>query len=503
MTNGWAPPPAVARDPEPVNETLEGFSDWHQIGRGGDALVYRAIQTSLQREVAIKVLTLDDEESVRRFTREVQLMVQLGRQHPNIAKVLQIGTSSLGRPCIVMDYYELGSLDQRLTRIGPLSADEVIRVGTVIADALAFAHANGVLHRDVKPQNILILPTSYVLADFGIARLIDSAHTSSSDRFSYRHASPQVLDGHPPSESDDVFSLGATMFHLLDGRPPFTTTSTEPDSALAYIKRVRISEPRPLTRPDLPPGLVELIRTCLNKDPAQRFRSAAEARDELAKLPSSWVGAPVLPSPHRPPAVQPAVGPNWGGAPGHVSDIKDLTSMRLRSADGPSSAVSAPDSSDSALSLSEGRTGGSRWSVVLGGIAVGIALVILGWSLWRPTGTFSALPATTPTPEPTQPTATAPPTTDAHNPNLAPRELKVTVTGDTARATWEKSLDEPDAYGWGVTGSASTTAPIDNRNLPSDRAAEVDLNPTWQEVCFTVVGVRSGKYGATQTCVPR
>ncbi|WP_051215484.1 serine/threonine-protein kinase [Granulicoccus phenolivorans] len=301
-----------------TDESLPGFSHWQEIGRGGDATVYRATQDALNRDVAIKVLMVDDAESVRRFTREVQLMVSLGRQHPNIANVLQIGTSSRGRPCIVMDFYELGSLDRQLSATGPLSAEEVTDVGAVIADALAFAHSNGVLHRDVKPQNILRLPTSYVLSDFGIARLIDSGHTSSSDRFSYRHASPQVLDGLPPSEADDIFSLGATLFHLLDGKPPFTTTGPERDSALAYIGRVRSQPPRPLTRTDVPRSLVTIIDRALEKDPARRFPTAAAMRDELRAValearhwgPGGTQSMPAMyAAPVNPPAQPPQVSP--------------------------------------------------------------------------------------------------------------------------------------------------------------------------------------------------
>ncbi|WP_432560010.1 serine/threonine-protein kinase [Granulicoccus sp. GXG6511] len=502
MTESWESA-QESRERAHTGETLDGFSNWHQIGRGGDANVYRAIQDSLGREVAVKVLTLDDDESVRRFKREVRLMVSLGRRHPNIAKVIQIGTSSLGRPCIVMEYYELGSLDQRLSRSGPLSADEVIRVGTVIADALDFAHDNGVLHRDVKPQNILILPTSYVLADFGIARLIDSANTSSADRFSYRHASPQVLDGFQASESDDIFSLGATMFHLLDGKPPFTTTTKEPDSALAYIKRVRLEEPRPLNRPDVPPELSALIAKCLRKDPAERFRSAGEVRDHLAMLPTHWPESPNRPAqPTFAPARQES-GPQWGIARGQVRGTEDLTAVRLgsaRSADSADSTSEPPVVATAGLGARTRWSGPSRLGVMLAGIAAGALLVVVGALALAnsdPERTLAVPPTVAPTSAPTEPAA------GSHNPNLAPRNLQVTISGNTATATWQRAAEEPETYGWGVTAQPEDDVSIARLNLPSERRAQTSVDPEWVQVCFTVVGMRDGQLGGTQECVPR
>ncbi|MDO5681810.1 MAG: serine/threonine-protein kinase [Propionibacteriaceae bacterium] len=508
--------------PGPAAETLDGFSDWHEIGRGGDAIVYRAIQDSLGREVAIKVLTLSDDESVRRFQREIRLMVALGRRHPNIAKVIQIGTSSLGRPCIVMEYYELGSLDRRLSHSGPLSADEVVRVGTVIADALDFAHGDGVLHRDVKPQNILVLPTSYVLADFGIARLIDSAHTSSSDRFSYRHASPQVLDGLPPAETDDVFSLGATMFHLLDGQPPFSTGTAEPDSALAYIRRVRVDEPRRLNRPDVPPGLQALIDRCLRKDPAERPRTAGEVRDLLLALPplsaqsprsadagvdisgnSAGEGLGTAAAHGRPMFVSPAADAGWGVAAGQVVDPDDLTTLRLGSA---RAGVPADGELARAESTEPGPDGPkrwiSRWTMLTAGLLVGVLVVVIGALVVNRTPPEVVANPPTPTPAPAAPT-TPGPTLDPHNPDLAPRNLRVTLEGNIATATWQRAIVEPDGFSWGVTASPDDEVRIERRVLPSERTAQTTINPSWDQICFTVIGTLGGQLGAARECVHR
>ncbi len=310
--NAWRPPRAPAQPPE----ELEGYADLVEIGRGGDSVVYRARDLAVDRDVAIKVLAVDDPARAERFVREIEITVSLGRQHPNIVTVLAIGTTASGRPAIVMDYFERGSLHDQLRDRGPLAVDEAVAAGVVVADALSFAHAHGVLHRDVKPQNVLVLPTSWVLADFGIARLIDTEHTASVETFTYRHASPQLLDGLAPTPADDIWSLGSTLFTLLDGRPPFASDDPDDDSALAYLRRVRTQERRDLARHEGqgdPDQVMTIVDRCLAKDLAERWASAGELRDALAGVQvHGWEpGATMVPltaaptpvrsvTPHRP-----------------------------------------------------------------------------------------------------------------------------------------------------------------------------------------------------------
>jgi serine/threonine protein kinase len=199
----WRPPAEPDSAPASDPHLLPGYAGAVEVARGADSIVYRARQVALGRDVAVKVLQVDDAATAARFQRELELTVRLGRQHPHIVTVLDTGTTADGRPCIVMEYLERGSLQDVLRATGPLASTDVVRVGKVVADALAFAHGQGVLHRDVKPQNILVLPTSWVLADFGIARLADSGATASVEQFSYRRAAPQVLDGLPPTAADD------------------------------------------------------------------------------------------------------------------------------------------------------------------------------------------------------------------------------------------------------------------------------------------------------------
>jgi serine/threonine protein kinase len=289
---------------------LSGYRDFVAIARSNGSEVYRAIQVGVERPVAVKVLLqLDDPEAVARFERELDITVQLGRQHPNIVTVIDTGTSSVGQPCIVMEYYDRGSLYDRLKAHGPLPVSDVLAAGIAVADALAFAHRHGVLHRDVKPQNVLVLPTSYVVADFGIARRIDAARTTSVEWFSFRHAAPQVLDGDAPSVADDIWSVGSTLFTLLDGRSPFAADNPDEDTALAYMKRVRTTRPRSLERADAPRGMIAIIDRCLRYDPAERFPTAdalLSALQDLAAERRAWApdravtgdtGAPTQPPP--------------------------------------------------------------------------------------------------------------------------------------------------------------------------------------------------------------
>ncbi len=295
--------------------SLPGYRDFVPIARSEGSEVYRAFQAGVDRPVAVKVLLLDDPEAVARFQRELDITVQLGRQHPHIVTVIDTGTTAAGRPCIVMEHYDRGSLHDRLRAGGPMPWGEVLAAGSVVADALSFAHRHGVLHRDVKPQNILVLPTSYVVADFGIARRIDAARTTSVEWFSFRHAAPQVLDGDPPAVADDLWSLGSTMFTLLDGQPAFAVGDAAEDTALAYMKRVRTGRRRALNRPDVPAGLVAIIDRCMQHERADRFPDAATLRDALTSLAAetrAWAPPGATESPL---AGQPLAGPPLAGQP--------------------------------------------------------------------------------------------------------------------------------------------------------------------------------------------
>ncbi|WP_424184983.1 protein kinase domain-containing protein [Actinokineospora sp. G85] len=290
----WAPRQAAPVDP-PVDLALPGYRDFRLVAQGGEGSVYRARQEGLDRDVAIKVLQAVDAATLARFRRELEITVRLGRQHPHIVTVLATGTVAGGRPCIVMEFHDLGSLHDQLRERGPLPVAEVVAAGTAVADALAFAHAQGFLHRDVKPQNILLLPTSYVLTDFGIARGADAGHSASLQLMSYRHAAPQMLDGAAPAAADDQWSLGSTLFTLLTGHAPFASDNPDEDTVLPYLARVRAGAQRPLARGDVPAELRAVIARCLSPRREDRYPDTAALRDALAAIrtePRNWIVDP-------------------------------------------------------------------------------------------------------------------------------------------------------------------------------------------------------------------
>ncbi|AII07799.1 protein kinase domain-containing protein [Rhodococcus opacus] len=221
-----------------------GFEDAEEIGRGGFGVVYRCTQAALDRTVAVKVLTADlDEENRARFLREQHAAGRL-TGHPNIVTVLHAGVTANGRPFIVMPYHAHGSLDERIRRHGPLPPDEALRLGVKMAGALETAHRLGILHRDVKPGNILI--TDYgepALTDFGIAHIAGGFETASGIvTGSPAFTAPEVVAGEPPTPAADVYGLGATLFAAFTGHAAFERRSGE--QLMAQFLRIT-AEPVP------------------------------------------------------------------------------------------------------------------------------------------------------------------------------------------------------------------------------------------------------------------
>ncbi|MEN0136596.1 MAG: protein kinase [Rhodococcus sp. (in: high G+C Gram-positive bacteria)] len=277
---------------------VEGFEDAQEIGRGGFGIVYRCVQSALDRTVAVKFLTADpDPGNLERFIREQRAMGRLSG-HPNIANILQVGTTTSGRPYIVMQFHQHGSLDSQIRRSGPLAWDTVLHLGVRLSGALEIAHRSGILHRDVKPANVLL--TDYgepQLTDFGIARIAGGFETTTGTvTGSPAFTAPEVLRGRTPEPHADVYSLGATLFCALTGHAAFERRDGE--QVVAQFLRIT-SQPVPdLRGGEVPDPVCAVIEHSMATDPADRPSSAAAFGNELREAQRrSGTGVDPMPLP--------------------------------------------------------------------------------------------------------------------------------------------------------------------------------------------------------------
>ncbi len=265
---------------------VPGLSDLVPIARGGYSTVYRAEQISVGREVAVKVdnSTLDTELDRRRFRYEARANGRVSG-HPHVIDLFDAGVSDDGHPYLVMEL----CTDSYTSRAGQLTPAEVCLIGTRIADALAAAHESGVLHRDVKPGNIL--STRFhtpVLADFGLAVLLDQRDGREAlDTLTPAYAPPESVEsGGGASPAGDVYSLAATLYALSAGHPPRLPDAGVPTFA-ALLELYQLPVP---DLPDVPGELLDVLRQALRNDPDER-PTAAGFRDLLADVRLDCSGA--------------------------------------------------------------------------------------------------------------------------------------------------------------------------------------------------------------------
>jgi tRNA A-37 threonylcarbamoyl transferase component Bud32/CheY-like chemotaxis protein len=260
-----------------IGKVIAGYRIEERVGRGGMGVVYRAEHLNLRRRAAIKIIAPDLAESEgfrERFTREARIAAAL--QHPNIVTVYDAGEVE-GILYLAMQYIEGNDLSAVLRKDGRLRPYRAIDVCRQVASALDAAHAMGLIHRDVKPANVLIEGRTAFLTDFGLTKRMDGTHTEltrAGDVVGTIHyVAPEQIEGNQVSARSDVYSLGCLLYHCLTGQVPF---SRDTDVAVIYA---HLSEPPPkLTalRPELATGLDGVIAKALDKSPDRRFPTCTD-----------------------------------------------------------------------------------------------------------------------------------------------------------------------------------------------------------------------------------
>ena len=426
---------------------IAGFADPVEVGRGGFGVVYRARQASLDRTVAVKVIGQAQRRS--RVENELRALGALSG-HPHIVTVYSHGESANGYFYIVMDHLPGGSL----LDAGGATPEEAARAGVKLAGALETAHRRGILHRDVKPANVLLNAFGEPqLADFGIARLV-SAQSSSTGQVTgtLAHTPAELLEGDEATVRSDVFSLGSTLYSVLTGHPPFMQGETTSVATLLY--RI-VQGAYPDLRPrGVPAALADVIDRMLSRDPLARPPSAEAAGQALQQAQASlgWAVTPLLVGAADGSAVvQPVVGSPWaeqpdpsltvGGAappawptnpdlPGGVPDVPSGAS-----ADGSSAPPAVPDAKGRRRLLA---IAAAVLTVIL--VGSGISLALAG---------RSDDPSAEPGPDTGSPAAgsTAPPSSEPEPTvtELVPKPEVELDLGDVVAAPYVTfSVDHPD-----------------------------------------------------------
>ena len=263
-----------------------------EIGVGASAIVYRARQLDLDREVAVKVLSVTDDAFVRRFRREAKTLGKLS-QNPGIVTVYDTGVTGAGQPYLILELCKSSVLDHLNTH-GVFDPMLACQAAAQVAAAIANAHENGVVHRDLKPGNVLLSQTGrYMVTDFGISTVTGATMgQTNSVGFTAGYVAPETLTGETVGPPSDVYALGATLFHMVGGRAPFVADE-QGSNLLALAQRV-VNDPVPNLRDEgIPHDVCELIEAAMAKKPADR-PTALELQARLTDVAGEMPAAPAV-----------------------------------------------------------------------------------------------------------------------------------------------------------------------------------------------------------------
>jgi serine/threonine protein kinase len=327
------------------------------LGRGGSAEVWRATDEALDRQVALKLVTASGGEDANRVGDEARLLARLS--HPGLVPVYDAGTDETGRPWVVMELVDGETLADTIRR-GPLPSERVADIGARLAEALHYVHDQGLIHRDVKPANVLLGRDGRVrLTDFGIARLVDAAKVTATGLTvgTASYLSPEQVSAEPVGTAADVYSLGLVLLECLTGKREYPGSAVE--VALARLSR---SPDVPTT---LPAGWHGLLTAMTDRDPARR-PTCAEAAQDLHAIARGGEATTVLAAP---------------------TPVADRTPALDRTRAIPVPPV-APRQPAAAVPVARSR---NNWPVALALVAV-IALLVVAGLLYSRSQTSTAVP---------------------------------------------------------------------------------------------------------------
>ena len=254
-----------------------------KIGVGGFGTVYKGRDPFIKRAVAIKTCQSDEEEIRKRFFREAEFAGNL--HHRNVTTIYDFGVTDDGTPYIVQEFLTGDDLDKAIKRKDPLTLARKLQILIDVCDGLGYAHTTGIIHRDIKPPNIMVLPNGLVkLMDFGIARTAEGTDPASQEDRTVGtpyYMSPEQAVGRELDARSDIYSVGVVLYELFSGRRPIE--GRDPGE---LMRRHVSFEPKPVTmlRPDLPDLLARVLMACLAKNPAQRPPTANDLYGALQRV---------------------------------------------------------------------------------------------------------------------------------------------------------------------------------------------------------------------------